>query len=403
MAGATRGASTADVPNVWLRAGHVMPIWAGHPWVFAQAIARIEEGAGPGAEVQVRDAENKPLGRGLYSPKSALAVRLYTRGERAIDAELFRTRIARARRHRSELGLPGTGTDGFRLLHAEGDGLPGVIVDVFGKDIAVQWGSIGIKQREGLLLDALQDALNPRAIIDRSSDNSARLEGFVAGKGVVRGEAIDKLEFDERGFRYEIPLTLGHKTGYYFDQRPLRERIEQLARGRTVLDTYTFTGSLALSAARGGAKQVLGVDSSQEAITCAERHAQLAGVSAEFVRADAVQFMDNAREQGQRYDLVICDPPKFAKSKKARGGALGLMRHMAAKGVAVTAEGGLFVICSCSSAIGVPELMRAAALGARDVGREISVSERLFQGPDHPVPAAFPEGLYLSTLICRLD
>jgi 23S rRNA (cytosine1962-C5)-methyltransferase len=229
------------------------------------------------------------------------------------------------------------------------------------------------------------------------------LEGFVAGKGVIRGESIERFEFSERGFALEIPLTLGHKTGYYFDQRPLRERIEHLARGRTVLDTYTFTGSLALSAWRGGATRVVGVDSSQDAIACAERHAQLAAADVQFIRADAIEFMDRARVEGQRYELLICDPPKFAKSKKARDGALGLMRHMAAKGIAITAERGLFVICSCSSALGMPELTRAVALGARDVGRELSVVERLFQGPDHPVPAAFPEGLYLSTLICRLD
>jgi 23S rRNA (cytosine1962-C5)-methyltransferase len=400
----TVAGALGDVPNLWLRPGHVQPVWAGHPWVFAQAVARVEEGAEPGSEVQVRDAEGKPLGRGLYSPKSALAVRLYTRDEHPVDAALFRARIARARTHRQQLGLPGEATTGFRLVHAEGDGLPGVIVDHFGADLAVQWGSIGIQLRQEALLDALQAEFQPRAIIDRTSDGIARLEGFVPNKGVVRGDTtLTELEFLERGFSYRIPLTLGQKTGFYFDQRPLRERVEQLAAGRRVLDTYTFTGSLALSAWRGGARHVVGVDSSADALQIAARHAQNAGAKVAFEHADALEFLGQVGAGGERFDLVICDPPKLAQSRKGREGAGGMMRHVAARGISATAEGGLFVISSCSSAVGVPELMRAVALGARDCGRELRVLERLFQGADHPVPAAFPEGLYLSTLVCQLD
>jgi 23S rRNA (cytosine1962-C5)-methyltransferase len=391
---------------VRLRAGHVRPIWAGHPWVFAQAIGDGAQGLTAGEEVRVLDAQGKVLGRGLYSPASALAVRLYTRRDEAIDASLFRRRIETALARRKQLGLPSQATNGFRLLHAEGDGLPAVIVDQFDDVLVVQWGTVGIKQREAQLLDVLQELVATRAIIDRTSPQAARTEGFsLPASPIVRGATeLTALCFRERGFAYEIPLSIGQKTGFYFDQRPLRERVEALAHGRRVLDTYTFVGSQALSAARGGAATVLAVDSSAEAIAVADQHAKRLQLDCEleFRRADAESVLD-AASSGEKYDLVICDPPKFVRSRKGKEAGLGAMRHLIAKAVRATDRNGLVVISSCSAALGMPELARAAALGGSDAGREVTILERVFQGPDHPVPAAFPEGLYLTSLILALD
>lgn len=392
--------------TVTLKAGHVQPVWAGHPWIYAQAVERISGGALAGDEVVVQDARGNVLGRGLYSPGSAIPVRLYTRGtaSRNVDGALLRERIERALARRGRFGLPSDRTDAFRLVHAEGDDLPGLVVDRYADALAVQIATIGIKRREAAIFDALEHALAPRAIVDRSSARAAHSEGFAPGSGVVRGDAsLAELAFTERGLAFRIPLELGQKTGFYLDQRPLRARVEQLARGRRVLDAFSYVGAHALSAARGGAAAVDAVDESALAIEVAAECAELNGLGGRvhFERGNAHEALAHAGRHGG-YDLVLCDPPKLAPTRAAKKRALGSMRRLAAAGCRATRPFGLLVLSSCSAAIGAEELTRAVALGGRDVGVRPVVLERHFQGPDHPVVAAFPEGLYLSTLIVEV-
>ncbi|HVJ16556.1 MAG TPA: class I SAM-dependent rRNA methyltransferase [Polyangiaceae bacterium] len=390
---------------VLVKAGHVQPIWAGHPWVFAQAVARIEGGAQPGDEVEVKDTRGNLLGRGLYSPGSAIPVRIYTRDPRqTIDAALIADRIRRAVERRREMGLPSNDTDAVRLVHGEGDDLPGLIVDQLGDVLSIQIGTIGLKRREAQILDALA-FLGARAVVDRTPARTAQAEGFEPGLGVVRGDAgLAAFDLRERGLRFRIPLELGQKTGFYADQRGLRARIEELSRGRSVLDTYCYVGAAALSAARGGATRVEAVDSSALAVEVGAACALENGLAerVRFERSDALEALAHAGRKGG-HDLVICDPPKLAPTRAARGKAVDNMRRLAGAGARATRPGGLLVICSCSAAVGLVELGRALALGARDVGARAIVRERLFQGPDHPVPAAFPEGLYLTTLIAEVS
>jgi 23S rRNA (cytosine1962-C5)-methyltransferase len=388
---------------VKVKAGHVQPVWAGHPWVYAQAVEFLEGGAAAGDEVLVQDARGNTLGRGLYSPQSAIAVRLYTRDEHTpLDGALIGGRIQQAMERRFAVGLPSQGTNAYRLIHAEGDDLPGLVVDRFGDLLVVQLSTIGMKRREGIILDALQRLLSPRAIIDRTPARTATSEGFEAGSGVVRGEDVSALSFEENGLKFEIPLELGQKTGFYLDQRALRARLAELAPGRRVLDAFCYVGALSSNVARGGAASVRAVDSSAAAIEVAARCAGLnqLGASISFEVGDAFETLKRAAREGG-YDLVIADPPKLAKTKGAARRALATMRRLAAAGLRATTPGGLCVLCSCSAALGFPELIRAAALGGRDVNVRPLVLERWSQGPDHPVPAAFPEGQYLSTLIVQ--
>jgi 23S rRNA (cytosine1962-C5)-methyltransferase len=393
------------VGAVVIKAGHVQPVWAGHPWVFAQAVERVEGGAAPGEDVEVRDARNHSLGRGLYSPGSAIVVRLYTRNsETRIDGSLFAERIAHAVERRRAFGLPSEETTAVRLVNAEGDDLPGLIVDRLGDAFAVQLGTIGVKQREGAIFEALE-RLAPRAIVDRTSERMAKSEGFEARSGVVRGDqSVDAFEFVERGLRFRIPLELGQKTGFYADQRPLRARIEALSSGRRVLDAFSYVGAVGLSAARGGATSVEAVDTSALALEVGAECAALNGLSerVRFERLDAHEALAHAGRKGG-LDLVVCDPPKLAPGRAARDRALDAMRRLAGEGARATRPGGLFVLCSCSAAIGHAKLTRALALGARDVGARATVLERHSQGPDHPVPAAFPEGLYLASVIAEIQ
>lgn len=391
--------------RVIVKPGHVQPIWAGHPWVYAQAIERVTGGAEPGGEVVVEDARGNGLGRGLYSPGSAIPVRLYTQDpDRRIDAALFSERVRAAVARRRRLGLPAEGTTAYRLVNAEGDDLPGLIVDQYGSVTVVQFGTIGTKRRESTIVQALLETLSPRAVLDRTSESVARVEGFEAARGVLAGDrGIDALEFEERGLRFRIPLDVGQKTGFYLDQRPLRARVEELAHGLSVLDAFTFVGAVALSAARGGASRVLAVDTSAVALAvaaeCAATNGLTGRVSYEHGRAqDALQA---AGRQGG-FDLVVCDPPKLAPTRASRKTAGPTMRRLAAAACRATKPGGRVLISSCSAALGLSELMRALALGARDVRQRAVVLERMFQGPDHPVSAAFGEGLYLTSLLAEV-
>lgn len=393
------------LPRVTLKPGHVQPIWTGHPWVYAQAVERVEGGARPGDEVVVTDPRGQFLGRGFYSPSSAIAVRVLTRDpDRPLDGRFFRDKIAEARDHRRALNLPSDETNAYRLVHAEGDGLPGLVIDVFDDACVVQATTLGMKLREALWLEALRETLSPRTIIDRTPLSAGKAENFRVEQGVLRGAVeISALRFRERGIRFEVPPELGQKTGFYFDQRPLRARVEQLARGRRVLDAYAFVGTFSLAAARGGAADVLAVDESALALDVAARIAQMNGLDARvrYARQDASAALSQAGREGG-YDLVVCDPPKLVPSRAARDAGLGAYRRLAGLATRATRPGGLLIFCSCSASVGLDDLTRALALGARDVGLDTTVIERHFQGADHPVPAAFPEGLYLKSLLARV-
>ncbi|HEY1692030.1 MAG TPA: class I SAM-dependent rRNA methyltransferase [Polyangiaceae bacterium] len=388
---------------VRLKPGHVQPVWMGHPWVYAQAVDRIEGGATAGDEVSVVDPRGNLLGRGFYSPGSAIPVRLLVRDEKTrLDAAFFRARIERALALRASLGLPNPETDGFRVVHAEGDGLPGLVVDRFGDCLAVQLGTIGMKLREALVHEALWVAARPRAILDRTSRATAKTEGFEPSAGVVRGNAVTSLEVIERGLRFRLPTELGQKTGFYFDQRLLRARVEQLAHGRRVLDAYCFVGAFAMAAARGGASEVVAVDESAIAVEVGAQCAAANGLGdrIQFVKEDARRALADARGS---FDLVVADPPRLAPNRGSRDQALIAYAKLAENACRATRPGGLVVFCSCSAAIDLHALTRALAQGATRANVDVTVLERWFQGADHPVPAAFGEGVYLKSLIARVE
>jgi 23S rRNA (cytosine1962-C5)-methyltransferase len=391
------------MPIVRLKPGHVQPVWMGHPWVYAQAVDRVEGGATAGDEVSVVDPRGNLLGRGFYSPGSAIPVRLLVRDEKTrLDAAFFRARVAAAVALRSTLGLPGEDTNGYRLVHAEGDGLPGLVVDRYGDALAVQIGTLGMKRHEGLVHEALWTVVAPRAIVDRTSPQTAKMEGFEPAAGVVRGDAIEELDFVERGLRFRIPLAMGQKTGFYFDQRGLRGRVEQLARGRRVLDAYSFVGAFALAAARGGASEVVAVDESAIAVEVGAECAAANGLGdrVKFAKEDARRALSEAHGS---FDLVIADPPRLAPTRGSRDQALVAYAKLAENACRAVRPGGLVVFCSCSAAVDLGALTRALAQGATRVGVDAVVLERWFQGPDHPVPAAFGEGLYLKALVARVE
>lgn len=398
------------VASVSLKPGHVQPVWAGHPWIYAQAVEAVSGSPEAGDEVDVFDPRGQHLGRGLYSPSSAIAVRLFTSRRESLDLPLLERRIGDAAELRTKLRLPSPETNAYRLIHAEGDRLPGLIVDRFADCLVVQFGTLGMHRLRQPICEALLAVTGASTVLNRTSPRVAASEGFEIGEPLLAGQTPAALRFRERGFDFELPLELTQKTGYYLDQRPLRDQIEKLSagiksssgHGGRVLDGYCFVASNSLAASRGGAAEVVAVDSSAPALEAAAAQAKLNSIdNVQFVREDMRRYLESAPPKS--FDLVLCDPPKLAPNRSAKTKALAAMRKLAQGATQACRDGGLVVLCSCSAAIGLFELRRALALGARDAGRRALVLERTFQGADHPVPAAFPEGQYLTNLIVQVS
>jgi 23S rRNA (cytosine1962-C5)-methyltransferase len=386
--------------TVELTRAHAGPVAAGHPWVFAQAVAQVRGTPEPGDEVQVLDADRRPLGRGLWSPSSAIVVRMLTRDpERAIDASLLRERLQNAVEARALFGLPSTETTGYRLVSSEGDYLPGLTVDRYGDTLVAQLGTIGMQRRKELLVELLAELIAPRVIVEVTSKSAQEREGFAVEGGVLFGAKGDALSFRERGLEFSLPPDSMQKTGYYFDQREHRAAVEAFAKDRDVLDICSYVGGFSLAAARGGAKRVRALDSSQHALDVGAKLARDNGLTQlTFERADARKDLEPMSRSGDRFDMVILDPPKLVPSAKHFERGRKAYRQLNRYALGLLRDGGVFVTCSCSAGMTEVDFLRTISLAARDARRELSVFRVGRQGPDHPIPPGFSEGAYLKTV-----
>ena len=398
-------------PRVFLEAGHVKPVWAGHPWVFAQAIAHVEGKPDAGDVVEVWDGQGHLLGRGYWSEGSAIPVRLVTRDpEEALDDGAIARRVAAAASLRERiLGLPATaparGTDGFRLIHAEGDDLPGVIADRYGDTVCVQLLTTGVKRRENVIFDALAELPGIRRVVEVPGGEGGKREQLETTLRTVRGPESDALAFRERGFAFELPLAVAQKTGYYFDQRDNRARVEALARGLTVLDLCTYLGGFALAAVRGGAMAVTAVDRAAPLLETAEAIAARNGMGdrIRWRQADVRKDLAGFAGAGERWDLVVLDPPKLAPTARHAQQAMPMYEGLNAAALRLVRPGGVLVTCSCSAALGPEELLRVVAAAARRGRRQLRVLAVGHQSADHPTPPAFPQGRYLTCVFLAVD
>jgi 23S rRNA (cytosine1962-C5)-methyltransferase len=388
-----------------LKPGHVKPVWAGHPWVYAQAIASVDGSPAAGDVVEVADSQGHRLGRGFWSPGSAIPVRLVTRGDEALDEDALARRIAAACALRARLTLPDEATDGFRLVHAEGDSLPGLIVDRYGDSACVQLLTIGMKRREEAIFDALAALPGIARVLEVPGGDGQRKEGIDAALRVVRGPVVEELAFRERGLAYRVPLALLQKTGFYFDQRENRARVETLARGARVLDACTYLGAFALAAARGGATSVVAVDRAAPLLAHAEALAVTNGLGGRIAwrQADVRRDLAAFAAAGERYELVVLDPPKLAPTSRHLEQARPAYEGLNAAALRLVAAGGILATCSCSAAMGAEELLRTVAIAARRAQREVRLLALGHQAPDHPTPPAFPEGRYLTCAFLAVD
>ncbi|MBV8937788.1 MAG: class I SAM-dependent rRNA methyltransferase [Alphaproteobacteria bacterium] len=394
----------ATRPSLTLLAGRHRRAEGGHPWIYSNEIAMdaAAKTLPPGSLVTLRRADATPLGVAIFNPHTLLAARLLDRDTtRPVGRRFIARRIGRALKLRERLfAMPF-----YRLVHAEADGLPGLVVDRFGAVLVVQSNAVGMARLETIVLEALGELLSPEAIVLRNDSAARELEGLPAEARVARGGLDGPVTVHENGAIFRADLLAGQKTGWFFDQRDNRRFVAALARGARVLDLYCFTGGFAVQAARAGAVAVLGVDRSEPALALAVETAQLNGVAdtCSFRRAEAFAEAARLAALGERFDIVIADPPAFAKSRKDVGAALRGYRKLARLAGSVTAGGGIMFVASCSFHVGAAEFAEAVRRGLADAGRAGRILRLAGADADHPIHPALPETAYLKTLTLALD
>jgi 23S rRNA (cytosine1962-C5)-methyltransferase len=376
-----------------------------HPWIFSGAIQRVEGAPDSGDTVRVRSADGRFLAHAAYNPQSKIAARIWSWDEKeAIDPAFFRNKIAAALAARSELSFA-RGSNSMRLIHAESDGLPGLIVDRYGDVLVMQVGSSGAERWRDVIAGILQELCNPVCIYERSDSDSRGLEGLELRNGVLRGALPDNVEVIEHSLHFKVDVKAGQKTGFYLDQRDNRALTETMARDKDVLNCFCYTGGFSLYALRGDAKSVLSIDSSGDALRIAAENISINNLDAsraKWLEADVFQALRKLRDQGRKFDLIILDPPKFAPTaafaeKAARG-----YKDINLLGFKLLRQGGLLATYSCSGGISPDLFQKIIAGAALDAGVDAQVVHQLHASADHPVLLSFPEGAYLKGLVLRI-
>jgi 23S rRNA (cytosine1962-C5)-methyltransferase len=378
-----------------------------HPWLFAGSVGRLEGRARPGDTVEVLADDLRPLGRAAYSPRSQIRVRFWTFDPaETVDDAFFKRRVAAAVARREVLPEL-RGQQGLRLIHAESDGLPGVIADRYGDTIVVQLTSAGADKWRDAIVAALIKATGCARIFERSDSDVRGLEGLAPATGWLHGIPADGLAIDENGVRLAVDVVGGHKTGFYLDQRDNRALLGQLAGGKDVLNCFCYTGGFSLQALAGGAASVLSIDSSGPALAQARANLalnpQLPAERAEWLEADVFQALRDFRKAGRNFDLIVLDPPKFAPSAAHADRAARAYKDINLLGFRLLRPGGLLMTYSCSGGIGLELFQKIVAGAAQDAGRDARIVRRLSGAADHPVALAFPEGEYLKGLLVQVD
>jgi len=414
--------------EVILRKGRAKPVLRRHPWVFSGAIHRIEGSPADGDIVDVHDAGHNWLARGYINERSQIRVRLLTWEEdQVIDAAFWRSRLERAIVARRSLGLgrteqPHPATTAYRLVHAESDYLPGLIVDRYDEWLVVQLLTLGMDRRRDIIVESLANHLAPegvRGIYERSDVDVREKEGLRQRTGRLWGEEPPEMvEIRENGQRFLVDLRAGHKTGFYLDQRENRASLPRHSQGADVLDAFAFTGGFAAYAAGGGASHVTLVDSSASSLELARRNLALnsSGVAGkvrdpallgrerrfDYVEGDVFEVLRRFRADDRRFDVVILDPPKFAHTRREVQAASRAYKDINLLALQLLRSGGLLFTFSCSGRVSA-DLFQKIVFGAlTDTDRRAQIIAHLAQGPDHPVALTFPEGAYLKGLICRV-
>lgn len=389
-----------------LAAGRERSVLRGHPWLFSGAVARVEGAPASGEAVLIRAQDGRALAVAAYAPESRIRARLWDLDPQTrVDAAFVRERVARAIAARPPAWRGGGPVCG-RLVNAESDGLPGLVVDRYAGFLVCQLHAAGVERWREAIVDALAETLPALAVYERSDAAARAREGLPPAGGVLRGDAPPELvEVEEGGRRYAVDLRYGHKTGFYLDQRVNRDRFAAYAAGREVLNAFAYTGAFTVAALAGGATRVTNIESSAPALALARRNLALNGQApdrVEDIEGDAFEQLRRLRDARRSFDLVVLDPPRFAESRGQVERAARGYKDINLLAIKLLRPGGLLFTFSCSSGVERALFQKIVADAAVDARRELQILEWLSQAPDHPVRLSFPEGMYLKGLVCRV-
>ena len=392
--------------DLFLKSGREKSVQNRHPWVFSGAVGQIQGDAADGDLVAVRDAQGRFLARGYLNRQSQIAVRLLSWEEReAVDAAFWQRRIASAVARRQPL-LDDGETTACRLIYAESDLLPGLIVDRYDDLLVVQCLTLGIARRREEIVQALIDVLSPAGIYERSDADVRAHEGLPAAVGTLYGrEPSPEIAILENGYHFLVDVKGGQKTGFYLDQRGNRQALARYAKGREVLDAFAYTGAFGIYAATAGAGPVTHLDTSAEALALARRNASLNGLHRPenaFVQGNAFQVLRQYRDQGRAFDLIILDPPKFAPTRKHVHRAARAYKDLNLLALKLLRPDGILFTFSCSGGVDAALFQKIVFAASVDARRDVQAIASLAQGADHPILLSFPESAYLKGMVCRV-
>lgn len=391
------------MPALILKPGREKSLLRRHPWIFSGAVQHVDEEPGPGGTLDIISSDGDFLARGFYSPHSQIRARVWTFDDKTIGRDFFRSRIHSSIAARKSLVDAGQ-TDSLRLIHAESDYLPGLIVDKYADILVMQCLTAGVEFWRETLAELLLEETGLKKLYERSDADVRELEGLSPRIGALRGTISDPLiDIQEHGLKFLVNIATGHKTGFYLDQRNNRQRVRQMANGREVLDCFSYTGGFTINALAGGAKSVLAVDSSSEALSLARENVAFNGFSTdqtEFLEGDVFQVLRKLRDAARSFDMVILDPPKFASTASQAEKAARGYKDINLLAFKLLRPQGILVTCSCSGGVDAALFQKIVAGAALDAGVDSQIIEHLAQAADHPVALTFPEGLYLKGLIC---
>ncbi|MGH7104588.1 MAG: class I SAM-dependent rRNA methyltransferase [Acetobacteraceae bacterium] len=393
--------AAGDRPLIRLRPCAARRLKAGHPWAFSNEIAMRPEWRElpAGGLVRLEGDDGARYGAAFYNPRSLIAARrLGADPDAPIGAAWLGRRLAEAASLRERFFT----TPFYRLVHAEADRLPGLIVDRFGAFAVIQANAAGIDRLEAEIVAALQAALPVQGVLARNDSPARQLEGLTQEVRLLAGSVPEEVIIEEGGVGFPVDPSGGQKTGWFYDQRPNRDRLSGLAAGARVIDFYCHTGGFGLRAKAAGAERVVLVDSSAPALALAERAAQRNGLAAEFRRGDAFQVMAECATKGERFDMVVCDPPPFIPSRKDQAAGLRGYERMARLAATLVAPGGFLFAASCSHHASPEAFGEAVARGMSRAGRGGRIVHAGGAGPDHPTHPHLPESAYLKTCLVQL-
>lgn len=391
-------------PDIRLQPGRHKRALEGHPWVYSNEIEMAAEAKAlpRGTVVRFVSHDNRPLGAGFFDAHSLIAGRFLERdADAAIDTGWLSARITRALELRQRL----LDKPFYRLVHAEADGLPGTVIDRFGDVVVAQVNSAGMDKLSGALVDAIDAAVKPSAVVIRNDSALRSVEGLADGVRIAKGSVDGPVRLEENGVAFLAHVTEGQKTGWFFDQRDNRRAVADLAKGMRVLDVYTHTGAFGLQAAAAGAKETVLVDRSELALDLAKRAADLNGIGdrVRFVQAEAFKDLERRGAAGEKFDIVVVDPPAFVKSKKDLVTGLKGYRKLAEMAARLVTPGGFLFAASCSHNVDAPSFLTEVTRGIGRARRSGRILRQAGAAADHPVHPLLPESAYLKAVMLQLD